>query len=804
MKLLIVESPSKAKTISKYLGSDFVVRASVGHVRDLPKSNKKAIDIEGGFIPHYEIIPKKEEVIAEIRKEADKADEVLIATDPDREGEAIAWHLRELLTNKKLGGDISKKEIKRVTYHEITKEAILEALEHPRQIDNNLKEAQEARRVLDRIVGYDLSGLIWKKVRYGLSAGRVQSPALRIIMEREREIRAFKPETFWVISGNWKTAKGEILELTCSKESRDKKEVEQIIEISKKEPWHIVDIEESEQKRSPRAPFITSTLQQAASSRLGFSPSRTMGIAQKLYESGHITYMRTDSTTLSQQALGQIGPIIEKEYGKKYLDFRTYTTKSKNAQEAHEAIRPTHTSLLNAGHTDEQKKLYRLIWQRTVASQMADAKIAKTKIIANIKSVQAVTTVEAAIPDFEATGSRVLFDGWLKADPESNGEEVTLPKCDKDEKIDLQSIDSKEKQTEPPSRYTEAGLIKELEKRGIGRPSTYATISKTIEDRGYVEKEGRALKPTDTGEVVSDFLEKNFPTYISDTFTAEMENNLDDIALGTREYAKTLSAFYRPFHKDVKAKDKIDKITNLGDADPKYKCPKCGGPMVIKLGRNGKFISCANYPDCEGAFTMDGVEFKKDEPIGTDPTTGLPIFVLNGRFGPYVQLGVKVKKEKNKKSKKDKSIVISPGEVPTVEAATSVSRRERSDRRETLRRAEEGETSPEITVDTSDKHIKPRMASIPKTMDPSKVTVADALKYLSLPRTLGIDPKTNKEVVASNGRFGPYVVSDGNFRSIKAPDNVYEITLERALELLAIPKAPRKGRFTKKESKKAA
>ncbi|MBU6426837.1 type I DNA topoisomerase [Patescibacteria group bacterium] len=782
MKLLVVESPSKAKTISKYLGHDFVVRASIGHVRDLPKSNKKAVDIEGGFIPRYEIVPKKQTVIDEIRKEAVKADEVLLATDPDREGEAIAWHLKELLTKKDVaraatvepatsvpriersdkmetlrrGGEkvatkttIPASKIKRITYHEVTKEAVEDALRHPRAIDENLKEAQEARRVLDRIVGYDLSGLIWKKVRYGLSAGRVQSPALRIIMEREREIRAFKPETYWIIAGNWKTAANESLKLVCSEEPRDKSEVERIIEIARKEKWQIIDIEESEQKRSPRAPFITSTLQQAASSRLGFSPSRTMGIAQKLYEAGHITYMRTDSTTLSKQALGQIAPIIEKEYGKEYLQFRAYATKSKNAQEAHEAIRPTHFNKVSAGTNDEQKRLYRLIWQRTVASQMADAKLAKTKILANLSTV---TTAEAgikgdspsqsfygnnfAIPNFEAAGSRILFDGWLKADPESNGEEVTLPKCSKNESLQLISVDSEEKQTQPPSRYTEAGLIKELEKRGIGRPSTYATISKTIEDRGYVAKENRSLKPTDTGEVVSSFLEENFPAYISDSFTAEMENKLDEIAGGERTYLKTLTEFYGPFHKEVKAKEKIHKLTNLGKADPKFKCPKCGGPMEIKLGKNGKFLSCEKYPDCDGALTLDGTEFKKDEPIGVDQATGLPIFVLNGRFGPYVQLGVQNKDRKSK--------------------------------------------------------IKPKKASIPKGIDPMRVTIADAMKYLSIPRTLGVDPKTGLDVVASIGRFGPYVVSDGNFRSIKAPDDVYEITLARALELLAQPKAVRR------------
>ncbi len=775
MKLVIVESPSKSKTISKYLGDGFVVRASVGHVRDLPKSSKKAIDIEGGFVPHYEVVAKKEEVLAEITGFAKKADEVILATDPDREGEAIAWHIAEVL-KERLGAGV-KKKMERIAFHEITEEAVNEALAHPRAIDQNLRQAQEARRVLDRLVGYDLSGLIWKKVRYGLSAGRVQSPALRIIVEREREIKAFIPETYWAIEGQFTTPEKESLKLTCSVEPRDKKEVDHIIDTAKKESWKILDVEESEQKRSPRAPFITSTLQQAASSRLGFSPSRTMGIAQKLYEAGHITYMRTDSTNLGQQALDQIGHVIKQDYGEQYLMFRKYSAKSKNAQEAHEAIRPSHFHKEAAGHNDEQKKLYRLIWQRAVSSQMTDAKLARTKIIAN------VTGGSKPIPNFEATGSRVIFDGWLKADPESTGEEVTHPKTAKDEKLDLVSIDSQEKQTLPPPRYTEAGLIKELEKRGIGRPSTYASICRTIEERGYVEKEGRSLKPTDTGEVVSSFLEEYFPTYISDTFTAEVEDKLDGIADGSHEYLKTLSDFYKPFHKEVLSKEKVAKATNLGAADPKFKCPKCGtSPMEIKLGRNGKFLSCSRYPECEGALTLDGMEFKKDEPIGTDPTTGLPIFVLNGRFGPYVQLGVKppkVKKARKPRVKKPKK-----GEVSL---ETKVG--------ENVAGGSAVGTNPspatEVPAEASVPVVKPKMASIPKTIDPSMVTVAEALKYLSVPRTLGLDPKTNTTVVASNGRFGPYIVRDGEYRSIKIPDNVYDITLERALELLAIAKKPR-------------
>lgn len=746
MKLVVVESPSKAKTISKYLGDDFVVRASVGHIRDLPKSNKKAVDIEHGFTPHYEIVAKKADIIEDIASQASKAGEIILATDPDREGEAIAWHIAEVLKDK-LGAGI-KKKTRRIAFHEITKDAVNEAMRHPRDIDEHLREAQEARRVLDRIVGYDLSGLIWKKVRYGLSAGRVQSPALRIIMEREREIRDFKPETYWTIAGEWLTSKKEQLRLACSVEPRDKREVEAILATAKSEKWSVTDVEESEVRRSPRAPFITSTLQQAASTRYGFTPSRTMAIAQKLYEAGHITYMRTDSTNMGDQAIAQIASIVKKSYGESYFQARKYTTKSKNAQEAHEAIRPSTFAKAGAGSTDEQKKLYRLIWQRAVASQMSDAVMARTKISANVSS--------ASIPAFEATGSRISFDGWLKADPESVGEEMNLPKAKKGEPLELASIASEEKQTQPPSRYTEAGLVKELEKRGIGRPSTYASICKTIEDRGYVERENRSLKPTDTGDVVSTFLEEYFPSYISDGFTAEMENKLDEIANGERSYEKTLSEFYGPFHKDVKSKEKLEKATNLGLADERFKCPKCGSRMEIKLGRNGKFLSCMRYPDCEGALTIEGLEFKKDEPIGTDPATGLPIFVLNGRFGPYVQLGVKPEKKAAPRRKK-------------------------------------GEPKAPVPP-------KPRMASIPKTMDPSKVTVADALKYLSVPRALGADPATGLTVTASIGRFGPYVVRGSDFRSVKAPDDVYSITLERALELLAQPKAKR-GFQKKKEAK---
>jgi len=624
MKLLIVESPSKAKTIEKYLEGAYTVKASVGHIRDLPKNNKKAIDIEGGFIPHYEISPGKEKVVSDIKTLAKKADEVLLATDPDREGEAIAWHIKEA---------VGLKNPKRVCFYEITKDAIKEAIKNPREIDENLRKAQEARRVLDRLVGYDLSGLIWKKVRYGLSAGRVQSPALRIIMEREREIRAFKPEQFWVIEADVKTLSKNTLTLNCEDEPRDIKIVEKILETGKKETWSVKSVVETEAKRSPKAPFTTSTLQQTASTRLGFAPSNTMRIAQKLYEAGLITYMRTDSTNLSETALSQIGGLVNKKYGADYAKRNVYVTKSKNAQEAHEAIRPTDANREIAGIEEDQKRLYRLIWQRAVASQMTDAKILRTKITAEIADGK-----DKEIPNFSVNGSRMLFDGWLKADPEARGEDVELPKVSQGEKLDLLDIRSQEKFTEPPGRYTEAGLIKELEKRGIGRPSTYASIMKTLEERKYVEKQNKSLIPTDVGDVVSTFLENNFAEYISDTFTAEMEDKLDDISNGKRDYEKTLKDFYGPFTKDVKSKDKIDKITNLGEADASIKCPKCEGSMVIKLSKGGRFLSCAKFPDCVGARKMDGTELEGPKETG-DPCPECKdgkLIEREGRFGKFI------------------------------------------------------------------------------------------------------------------------------------------------------------------------
>lgn len=735
-KLLIVESPAKARTIQQYLGSDYEVLASVGHVRDLPKSNKDAVDIEGGFIPRYVISPEKRDVIEKIRKAAGKADEVFLATDPDREGEAIAWHVKEA---------VGLKKPQRVVFHEITKAAVEEALTHPRPIDEHLREAQEARRVLDRIVGYDLSGLIWKKVRYGLSAGRVQSPALRILAEREREILAFIPVTYFVLNALFK-AKGGEFPATCIEEPATQEEAARIVSLGEKASWSIADVTERAEDRNPKPPFTTSTLQQAASTRLGFSPSRTMRAAQKLYEAGHITYMRTDSVNLGADAITKIVSIVAKEFGTEYAESRVYKTKSKNAQEAHEAVRPTEPGKAHAGAPGDEQKLYELIRTRTLASQMAAAKVLRTSV--KVKA-------DADIPLFSANGSRVIFPGWLACDTQARGEDTELPALTKAESVALRSLADTEKQTEPPNRYTEAGLIKELEKRGIGRPSTYASTMKTIQDRGYVEKEGRTLRPTATGMVVSGWLEEHFTEYVSDSFTAEMEDELDEIARGERGYVATLKEFYTPFKKAVDAKDKLPKATSLGAAPAEFPCPICGASMEFKLGRGGIFMSCTRYPECEGARQEDGGELKADEPIGMHPEGGYPIFVKTGRFGPYVEM-------------KLPDIIEPEAPVELTKKGTPKKRKVKKPKENVKR------------------------ASVPAGTDPTTVTLADAVKYLSLPRELGVHPTSGLPILANTGRFGPYVAHDGEFRSIKKGDP-YTITLDEAVTLINTPKQPPKG-----------
>lgn len=714
--------------------------ASVGHVRDLPKTNKDAVDIEGGFRPRYVISPDKREVISKIQKAVDRADEVYLATDPDREGEAIAWHLKEA---------VGLKKPQRVVFHEITKEAVTEALAHPREIDEDLREAQEARRVLDRLVGYDLSGLIWKKVRYGLSAGRVQSPALRILAEREREIQAFVPETYFTLEANLK-AKAGTFTATCAEQPKSKEEADRIVSLGEKAAWKVASVTERAEERAPRPPFTTSTLQQAGSTRLGFAPSRTMRAAQKLYEAGHITYMRTDSVNLAKEAVGKLAASVEKEFGKDYVQPRTYKTKSKNAQEAHEAVRPTDPFKKKAGTTADEQAVYELIRTRAMASQMASANVLRTKVEAQ---------ADAPIPSFSANGSRVIFPGWLALDTRARGEDVELPKVTEGEALDLLGLTSQEKQTEPPNRYTEAGLIKELEKRGIGRPSTYASIMKTIQDRGYADKDGRTLKPTATGMVVSGWLEEHFAQYISDSFTAEMEDELDEIARGEREYEKTMREFYTPFRKAIEAKEDLPKATTLGKVPENVSCPKCESTMEFKLGRGGVFMSCTRYPECDGARQEDGTEVKADEPIGMHPETGYPIFIRTGRFGPYVEMPL-------------------PEDAAPVEDAPKTKKK--------------GKRA------SAKKKAPAKRASIPAGKPLSEVTLEDAVKYLSLPRDVGVNPDSGKMITANVGRFGPYVAHDGEFRSIKRSDP-YTITLDEALILINTPKQPPKGAVIEKE-----
>ncbi|KND49490.1 MAG: DNA topoisomerase I [Parcubacteria bacterium C7867-008] len=738
-KLLIVESPAKARTIQQYLGNEYEVLASVGHVRDLPKTNKDAVDIEGGFVPRYVINADKREVIEKIQKAAAKASDIFLATDPDREGEAIAWHIQQA---------VGLKKPKRVVFHEITKAAVEEALAHPRLIDEHLREAQEARRVLDRIVGYDLSGLIWKKVRYGLSAGRVQSPALRILAEREREIKAFIPVTYFVLEAILK-GKGTEFVAKCVEQPATREEAERIVTLGRESKWKIADIKEREEERVPRPPFTTSTLQQAASTRLGFSPSRTMRAAQKLYEAGHITYMRTDSVNLGMDAIAKLLSVAEKEYGKEYAEKHVYKTKSKNAQEAHEAVRPTDPSRASAGAVGDEQSLYDLIRRRTVASQMKAARTLRTTV---------TSQADAEIPAFTTTGSRILFPGWLACDTRARGEDVELPKLEINESLTLISLGEEEKQTEPPNRYTEAGLIKELEKRGIGRPSTYASTMKTIQDRGYVEKTGRTLTPTATGMVVSGWLEEHFAEYISDVFTAEMEDELDEIARGERGYLPTMTAFYGPFEKAIAAKDKLPKATSLGDVSDEFPCPICGAKMEFKLGRGGIFMSCIKYPDCTGARQEDGTELKQDEPIGMHPETGFPIFIRTGRYGPYVEMPLETAPEVVAEVKE---------EAPKKKGAKRVAKPKK----------------PKLNV---------KRASVPAGTDLGSVTLADAVKYLSLPRELGAHPDSGKVILANTGRFGPYVAHDGEFRSIKKLDP-YTVTLDEAVAVLNQPKQPPRG-----------
>lgn len=635
-KLVIVESPTKAKTISKFLGDGFDVVSSYGHVRDLPKG-ELGVDTEKNFEPKYVIPPKARKTITTLKKEAEKSDGIILATDEDREGEAIAYHLKEAL-------NLEKANPKRIVFHEITKDAIENALKNPRDINMNLVDAQQARRILDRLVGYKLSPFLWKKVVRGLSAGRVQSVAVRLIVEKEREIQKFKPQEYWSVEAtlqsqgtrypqyqskarygagkiqntNKKQATNHKLQtFTASLHSKDgkvldklaiksKEEANEILAELKNAEWKVANVEQKEHKKNPLPPFITSTLQRTAWNNLGYSAKRTMMLAQNLYERGLITYHRTDSLNVAQSAVSSARNFIEAQFGKNYLPQtpRAYKTKAKRAQEAHEAIRPT-----NPAQTGEklklegpQKKLYTLIWQRFVASQMSTASFYASAV-----------DISTGTPyTFRATGQTMKFDGFLKVYPMKTKEEL-LPELKKDEELDLKKLNTNQHFTKPPARYNEASLVKALEAHGIGRPSTYASIISVIQERNYVQKnEQRRLEPNEIGFLVNDLLVEHFPQIVDIDFTAKMEAQLDHVARGEEKWQELISKFYKPFTKKLEEKyKKVKKIDNAVATDKK--CPECGKPLVEKFGRFGKFLACSGFPECRHTEPLD-----KDKPATKD------------------------------------------------------------------------------------------------------------------------------------------------------------------------------------------
>jgi len=649
--LIIVESPTKAKTISRFLGSDYRVESSFGHVRDLPKS-KLGVDVEHDFEPKYIVPVKSKKTVTSLKKLAAKSNAIYFATDEDREGEAISWHLADLL-------ETPKDKIKRIVFHEITEEAINEALAHPRSLDIRLVDAQQARRILDRLVGYELSPLLWRKVAKGLSAGRVQSVAVRLIVEREREIKAFNPQEYWTLDATF--AKDEAHPFQAKLAKRDGKSLDKL-DINSKDAadaimkdldgasYSIADVQKKEVKKNPYPPYTTSTLQQDANRKLGFSSRQTMVVAQQLYEGvelgsegsvGLITYMRTDSFNLAGKFLGEVSSFIESSFGKEYHQPRKFQTKSKGAQEAHEAIRPTdpaRTPESIAQYLDpSQKKVYELIWRRAVASQMAEAVMDSTTV-----DVANQTSPSGVIYTFRATGQVTKFDGYLKVATESV-KESELPQLAAGDAVDLKSLAPLQHFTEPPARYSEAGLVKKLEEYGIGRPSTYAPTIATVVDRGYVERFERRLKPTDIAFIVNDLLVEHFPEIVDYQFTANMEQKFDDIAEGTAQWVPVIREFYTPFKEHLTMKEQTLSKKELTEQATEHVCEKCGKPMVIKYGRFGKFLACSGYPECKNTKELNSdnsIDENKPQVEGvgeTCPTCGQGKLTLKrGRFGPFL------------------------------------------------------------------------------------------------------------------------------------------------------------------------
>ncbi len=687
--MVIVESPAKAKTIEKYLGKDFKVLASFGHVRDLPKK-VLGVDVANNYEPTYEIPTDSKKTIAALKKEQAKAKIIYLATDLDREGEAISWHVAKAL---KLRED--DENVKRITFSEITGTALKHAVAHPRKIDMNLVDAQQARRVLDRLVGYKLSPLLWKKVKSGLSAGRVQSVAVRLVVEREREIKAFNPEEFWILAvvlsqkGDELKFKAFLVEENGKpikkldiKNEKDAKRLEKTLSGAK---YKVLSLDKNDSVRNPSAPFTTSTLQMESSRKLGVSVKQTMMLAQRLYEAGKITYMRTDSINLSTAAVAEIRKVVEKDYGKKYLPetAQKYTTKTKHAQEAHEAIRPTHFNERIASEDPREQRLYDLIWKRTVASQMSSAifQVIEARVLAEVK--------EKLV--FLARGESIKFDGFIKVytegkDDEAEEEKVTIPELTKDEILDFHQFEKLQKFTEPPKRYTEATLVKKLESLGIGRPSTYAPTMSTIQDRGYVRLEEKRFYPEEISEIVNDLLVEHFPKVVDFQFTAKMEDEFDEIAEGKLKWQDVIGEFYVPFAATLKEKNKeLDKKDIMPIVEIGEKCPECKKPLIERFGRFGKFIACSDYPTCKYSRPLENKKEMKnavvaDEDGGTTKVSeaegekcekcGGKMVLKEGRFGKFLAC------ENYPKCKNTKTIITDTKvKCPECEKGTLVERR---------------------------------------------------------------------------------------------------------------------------------
>ncbi len=792
--VVIVESPAKASTINKYLGGGYTVLASYGHIRDLPAKDG-SVRPDDDFSMKWEIDARSSKHIQAIEKAVRGADKLFLATDPDREGEAISWHVQEALNNRKLLDGV---EVKRVVFNEITKGAIQDAFEHPRDLNIELVDAYLARRALDYLVGFTLSPVLWRKLPGSRSAGRVQSVALRLICEREAEIEIFKPQEYWSVDAMLTTPGGETFKASLTQLNGEKlkklslaseAEAQNAVNIINAASFAVGDIERKQARRNPAAPFTTSTLQQEASRKLYFGAKKTMQVAQKLYEGfnmdgetvGLITYMRTDGINIAGEAVNAARALIGRDYGAEYVpeNPRVYKNKAKNAQEAHEAIRPTDMARrprdVAAYLDDDQRKLYELIWKRTVASQMESAILDQVGV--NIPAADNSVVLRA-------TGSVVAFDGFFRVyregrDDNGNGngtdsaalstqkgddKDRILPPLVEGTALERASVDPEQHFTQPPPRYSEASLVKALEENGIGRPSTYASILSVLQDRNYVRLEKRQFIPENRGRVVTAFLSKFFPRYVEYDFTAELENELDEISAGKIDWKAVLREFWSPFFattEDIKSRSNreiIDAIDDLlgphffperEDGRSTRACPACAdGRLGLKPSRqNGFFIGCSKYPECKYTRSLGIVTGDEDDAaaadngpreLGTDPETGLMVSLRKGPFGPYVQLGDTPPKETGKKKS----------------------------------------TAP-----------KPKRASIPKHMEPASVDLGRALKLLSLPRDIGLQPETGDMIVAGLGRFGPYLKYQGNYFSLK-DDDVLEIGLNRAVTVIA--EAPKK------------